>query len=305
VLYALGEERRIVGISGFTVRPPRARREKPKVSAFTSARIEQILALEPDFVVGFSDIQADIARELIRHGVEVWIANHRSVEGIVDYVRRLGAIVGAADKANAYADALEAHVSAVREVASRQARRPRVYFEEWDDPQISAIRWVSELVGVAGGDDIDPERAACAMGRDRILADPGEVVRRAPDIIIGSWCGKKFRPERVAARPGWDAIAAVRDGELHEVKSPLILQPGPAALTDGLDALHAIVARWAARPVASPCTQVCTLDEAGRTCLGCLRTVEEIAAWTGLSDAERARIMAELPRRVPPASTKG
>ena len=247
VLYALGESDRIVGISGFTVRPPRARKEKPKVSAFTSARIEEIVALEPDFVVGFSDIQADIAQALIKRGIEVWISNHRSVDGILGYVRRLGALVGAAGKAESFALELEARVERVRGAAAIFTKRPRVYFEEWDDPQISAIRWVSELIGIAGGDDIFPARAASPMGRDRIVADPDEVVRAAPDIIIGSWCGKKFRPERVAARRGWDAIPAVRDGELHEVKSPLILQPGPAALTDGLDALHAIIDRWAAR----------------------------------------------------------
>ena len=247
VLYALGEEHRIVGISGFTVRPPRARREKPRVSAFTSAKVDEILRLAPDLVVGFSDIQADIAQALIRAGVEVWIANHRSVAGILSYVRRLGAMVGAATRADEYAASLQAHVAQVAAAAARFGRRPKVYFEEWDDPQISAIGWVSELIGIAGGDDIFPERAACPLGRDRILQDPAEVVRRAPDIVIGSWCGKKFRPERVAARAGWSVIPAVRDGELHEVKSPLILQPGPAALTDGLDALHAIVSRWAAR----------------------------------------------------------
>ena len=245
VLYALGEEHRIVGISGFTVRPPRARREKPKVAAFLSARVDDIVALEPDLAIGFSDIQADIAQALIKRGVEVWISNHRSVEGIYGYVRRLGALVGAHDKAERYARELEAHVEAVRELASKLPRRPRVYFEEWDDPQISCIRWVSELIGIAGGDDIFPERAASSLARERIIADPADVTRRAPDIIMGSWCGKKFRPERVAARDGWDRIAAVRDAELHEIKSPLILQPGPAALTDGLDALHAVISRWA------------------------------------------------------------
>jgi iron complex transport system substrate-binding protein len=247
VLYALGEDRRIVGISGFTVRPPRARKEKPKVSAFTSARVDEIAALQPDLVIGFSDIQADIAKELIARGIEVWIANHRSVEGIFAYVRRLGAMVGAGDRAEAYAQSLEARVETVRRAAAGLERRPRIYFEEWDEPQISAIRWVSELIGIGGGDDVFPQRAASSLARARIVEDPMEVVRAAPDIIIGSWCGKKFRPERVVARPGWSAIPAVRDGELHEVKSPLILQPGPAALTDGLDALHAIVVRWAAR----------------------------------------------------------
>lgn len=247
VLYALGEQDRIVGISGFTVRPPRARKEKPKVSAFTSAKIDKILALQPDMAIGFSDIQADIARELIKAGVEVWISNHRSVDGIVAYVRRLGALVGAADKAESCAQGLEAHVEKVRLQAAALPRRPRVYFEEWDEPPITGIRWVAELVRIAGGDDLFPELANEPLAKHRILADPVEVVRRAPDIIMASWCGKKFRPENVAARPGWDAIPAVRDGELHEIKSPIILQPGPAALTDGLDALHAVIARWARR----------------------------------------------------------
>jgi iron complex transport system substrate-binding protein len=247
VLYALGEEHRIVGISGFTVRPARARQEKPRVSAFTTAKHERILALQPDLAIGFSDMQADIAQALIKAGVEVWISNHRSVDGILGYVQRLGAMVGAAAKADAYAAQLRANVDAVRARAAGLPRRPRVYFEEWDEPQISAIRWVSELIGIAGGDDIFPSRAVASLGRERIVADPLEVVRAAPDVIIGSWCGKKFRPEKVASRPGWGGVPAVRDGELHEIKSPLILQPGPAALTDGLDALHAIVARWALR----------------------------------------------------------
>ena len=245
VLYALGEDQRIVGISGFTVRPPRARREKPRVSAFTSAKIDAILALKPDLAIGFSDLQADIAQALIKHGVEVWISNHRSVDAILGYVRRLAAMVGADHAGRAYADSLQRHVDSVRDAAARLPRRPKVYFEEWDEPQISAIAWVSELMGIAGGDDIFPERAKASLGRDRIIANPLDVVAQAPDIIIGSWCGKKFRSERVAARDGWQAVPAVRDGELHEIKSPLILQPGPAALTDGLDTLHRIVAAWA------------------------------------------------------------
>ncbi|WP_245979287.1 ABC transporter substrate-binding protein [Solilutibacter pythonis] len=246
-LYALGEAARIVGISGFTVRPPRARREKPKVSAFTSAKIDEILRLKPDFVIGFSDMQADIAAELVRRGVEVWIANHRSVAGILDYIRRLGALVGVAEKAHAYADGLQRGLAAIAAEAARLPRRPKVYFEEWDAPPITGIGWVSELIAIAGGDDIFPEHAAEPLARQRILADAGEVVRRAPEIVIGSWCGKKFRPEKVAARPGWSAIPAVRDGESHEVKSPLILQPGPAALTDGVGELARIVRAWAVR----------------------------------------------------------
>jgi iron complex transport system substrate-binding protein len=247
VLYALGEEDRIVGISGFTVRPARARHEKPRVSAFTSAKVDRILDLQPDLAIGFSDMQADIAQALIKAGVEVWISNHRSIDGILGYVRRLGAMVGAEAKAQAYAASLEAHVDKVRAAAAALPRRPRVYFEEWDEPMISAIRWVSELVGVAGGDDIFPQRAIASLGRDRIVEGGDEVIAMAPDLVIGSWCGKKFRPEKVRGRPGWEAIPAVRDGELHEVKSPLILQPGPAALTDGLDALHALIARWAGK----------------------------------------------------------
>ena len=244
VLYALGEQNRIVGISGFTVRPPIARREKPKVSAFTSAKIGEILELKPDFVIGFSDIQADIAAVLIRHGVEVWISNHRSVPGILDYIRRLGALVGAADRVDAYVDGLRRGLDAIEREAALLPRRPRVYFEEWDEPPITGIRWVAELVRIAGGDDIFPERALESLAKARILEDADEVVRRAPDIILGSWCGKKFRPEKVAARPGWDTIPAVRDGQLFEVKSPLILQPGPAALTDGVGGIARIIRAW-------------------------------------------------------------
>ncbi len=246
-LYALGESHRIVGISGFTVRPPQARKEKPKVSAFTSAKIGEILKLQPDFVIGFSDIQADIAAELIRNGVEVWISNHRSVDGIVDYVRRLGALVGASARANAYADELRRGLDVIEAASELLPRRPRVYFEEWDEPIITGIRWVAELVRIAGGDDVFPELSVEPLAKARILANGDPVIARAPDIILGSWCGKKFRPERVAARPGWDAIPAVRDGELHEIKSPLILQPGPAALTDGVRQIADIIQNWATR----------------------------------------------------------
>jgi iron complex transport system substrate-binding protein len=245
VLYALGEAHRIVGISGFTVRPARARQDKPRVSAFTSAKMERILALQPDLAIGFSDMQADIAQALIKAGVEVWISNHRSVEGILGYVQRLGAMVGAAVQAQAYADTLRARIDAVRERATRLPRRPRVYFEEWDEPMISAIQWVSQLIAIAGGDDVFPELAVQRMGRDRVVADGRTVIERSPDVIVGSWCGKKFRPERVAARPGFAQIAAVADGELHEIKSCDILQPGPAALTDGVQQLHRLFANWA------------------------------------------------------------
>ncbi len=247
VLYALGEDHRIVGISGFTVRPARARKEKPKVSAFINAKIGEILKLEPDLAIGFSDIQADIARELIKAGVEVWISNHRSVDGILAYIRRLGAMVGAHEKAEAYAQRAEQHIAGIRVAVAQLPRRPKVYFEEWDEPIITGIRWVAEIVGIAGGDDCFPELAREPLAKQRILPNGDEVVRRAPDIILGSWCGKRFRPERVAARPGWDTIPAVRNGDLYEIKSPIILQPGPAALFDGLDAIHRIIVEWALR----------------------------------------------------------
>jgi len=247
VLYALGEQQRIVGISGFTVRPARARLEKPRVSAFTTAKVDQIMALAPDLAIGFSDMQADIAQVLIRNGVEVWISNHRSVEGILGYLHRLGAMVGAESRAQAYAQQLRARIAQIRAETTRLRRRPKVYFEEWDEPMISGIRWVSELVQIAGGDDIFPELAAASLGRNRILTDSNEVIARAPDIIIGSWCGKKFVPAKVAARAGFAAIPAVRDNWLREIKAPLILQPGPAALTDGLDAIVAIIDEWSAQ----------------------------------------------------------
>ena len=247
ILYLLEEDRRIVGISGFTVRPARARKEKPKVSAFTSAKIDRILDLEPDLVFGFSDIQADIAAELIRSGVEVHIFNHRSVAEILRTVRVIAALVGASAKGERLVADLEAGLERIRAQAAQLPRRPRVYFEEWYDPLISGIRWVSELIEVAGGEDCFPEYRAGSLARDRIIADPDEVVRRAPDVIVGSWCGRKFRPERVAARPGWETIPAVAGGYLHEIKSALILQPGPAALTDGVAALHEIISDWAHR----------------------------------------------------------
>ena len=246
-LYLLGEEWRIVGISGFTVRPPRARREKPRVSAFLSAKSDKIVALKPDLVLGFSDLQADIAAELVRHGIEVHVFNHRSVAEILRMIRVLGGMIGCIAKSEALIRDLECGLDAIAVRASRLRRRPKVYFEEWDDPLISAISWVSELVGIAGGDDCFPELAAEALGKNRIIADPGEVIRRNPDIIVGSWCGKRFAPPKVRERAGWDAIAAVRDNQLHEIKSPLILQPGPAALTDGVESLHRIVSAWARR----------------------------------------------------------
>jgi iron complex transport system substrate-binding protein len=239
-LYLLGEEARIVGISGYCVRPPQARREKPRVSAFTSADIPKILDLRPDLVLSFSDLQADIVAALIRQGVAVHAFNQRSVAEIFDMIRLLGAVVGAAERADRLARELEDGLAAARARAARLPWRPKVYFEEWDDPMISAIAWVSELIAAAGGSDIFAERAAQKSAKDRIVA-AADVIALAPDIIIGSWCGKKFRPEKVAARPGFAAIPAVRNNAVHEIKSPIILQPGPAALTPGLAELQRLI----------------------------------------------------------------
>lgn len=243
-LYLLGQEHRIVGISGYTVRPARARQEKPRISAFTSAKIDKILALQPDCVLGFSDLQADIASTLIRQGVQVTIFNQRSVAEILSMLYQVGAMVGQADQAMERIAAMQAQMQAVALAATALPRRPCVYFEEWDEPPISAIRWVSELMGIAGGDDCFPELAQQSLGKNRIIADSSEIVRRDPDIIIGSWCGKKFRPEKVAARDGWQNVKAVQHGQLFEIKSPDILQPGPASLTDGLAQLHRIIMDW-------------------------------------------------------------
>lgn len=243
-LYLLGEERRIVGISGYTVRPRRAREEKPKVSAFLSAKIEQILALQPDCVFGFSDLQADIATQLIRQGVQVTVFNQRSVAEIFSMMYQVAAMVGQAERGLALMGAVRDQLDAIQTAAAGLPRRPRVFFEEWYEPHISAIRWVSELIGLAGGDDCFPELATQSLGKNRIIADGAEIVRRNPDIIIGSWCGKKFRPEKVAERPGWQDVNAVKHGQLFEIKSADILQPGPAALTDGVAQLHRIILEW-------------------------------------------------------------
>lgn len=247
-LYLLGQEHRIVGISGYTVRPRRAREEKPKVSAFLTAKVDKILALQPDCVFGFSDLQADIAAALIRAGVQVTVFNQRSVDEIFSMLYQVAAMVGCSGPALEWMDATRAQLADMqRAVAALQAAgkpRPRVFFEEWDVPHISAIRWVSELMGMAGGDDIFPELAVESLGKHRIIADSAEIVRRNPDIIIGSWCGKKFRAGNVAARPGWQDVTAVKTGQLFEIKSADILQPGPAALTDGVQQLHRIVTGW-------------------------------------------------------------
>jgi iron complex transport system substrate-binding protein len=244
-LYLLEEDWRIVGISGFTVRPARARKEKPRVSAFTSAKIGRIVDLQPDLVLGFSDLQADIAAELVRAGIEVHVFNHRSVADILRMIRTLGGMIGCEAKTHLLAEQLSAGLEAVRQRAAALPRRPRIYFEEWDEPQISGIRWVSELLELAGGTDCFPELSVESLGRNRIVADPLEVPRRQPDIILGSWCGKKFQPSEVCARPGWADIPAIRDGFVREIKSAIILQPGPAALTEGVRAIQSVIEEWA------------------------------------------------------------
>jgi iron complex transport system substrate-binding protein len=242
-LYRLGEQHRIVGISGYVVRPPEARREKPRVSAFTSADIPKILGLAPDLVLTFSDLQADIAAELIRRGIAVHAFNQRNVGGILDMILAVGAMVGASERARRLVEALKEGLAAAGRSAPRQ--RPKVFFEEWDDPLICGIGWVSELIAAAGGVDIFADRASGGAARDRIVTAQ-EVAARAPDLIIGSWCGKKFRPQKVRERAGFAEIPAVRRGAIVEIKSPIILQPGPAALTDGLAALQSAIREWAA-----------------------------------------------------------
>jgi iron complex transport system substrate-binding protein len=246
-LYLLGEQDRIVGISGYVVRPPQARREKPRVSAFTSANLDKIVALKPDLVLTFSDLQANIAAELIHRGLDVHAFNQRSVAGILDMIRMVGAMVDAMERAEQFVSTLEAGLVRAISRAKYLPTRPRVFFEEWDDPLITGIGWVSELVEIAGGIDIFADRRDQAAAKGRVVTVE-EVVAREPDLIIGSWCGKKFRPERVAARDGFEKIPAVQRQDLYEIKSSLILQPGPAALTDGLAELQKIIGRWAGLP---------------------------------------------------------
>ena len=243
-LYLLGQESKIVGISGYTVRPRRAREEKPRVSAFLSAKIDKILALKPDCVFGFSDLQADIANLLIRSGIQVTVFNQRSVDEIFSMLYQVAAMVGEVNQGEIRLKQFRENLNAIQTAASNFKRRPIIYFEEWDEPRISAIRWVSELITIAGGDDCFPELAIMPMGKDRIIADDQSIVSRAPDIIIGSWCGKKFRPEKVSQRAGWESIPAVNNNQLFEIKSADILQPGPAALTDGVAQLHQIIQQW-------------------------------------------------------------
>jgi iron complex transport system substrate-binding protein len=240
-LYLLGEERRIVGISGYTVRPARARREKPRVSAFLSAKNDAILELKPDLVLGFSDLQADIARDLARAGLNVVLFNQRSIDEILSMVLVLASMVGAQEKGAHLVCELERSLADVRAAAMQLPRRPKVYFEEWDEPMISGIRWVSELIEIAGGEDVFSAQSHSQAAAGRIISDARLPIGKNPEVILGSWCGKKFRPERVAARPGWQDMAAVKANQLHEIKSADILQPGPAALTDGVRRIHELL----------------------------------------------------------------
>jgi iron complex transport system substrate-binding protein len=238
-LYLLGQEHKIVGVTGYAIRPARVRREKPRVGAFTSADIPKILALNPDLVLTFSDLQAPIAADLIKAGFEVHAFNQRDVAGILRMIRTCGMLTGVPDRAEALAAGYEARLATI--AATPRPNRPRVWFEEWDDPLISGIGWASELIGIAGGQDVFPELAACKGAKDRILL-PDAIPPRDPEVILASWCGKKVNRDRILTRPGWENVSAIRNGRVFEIKSPLILQPGPAALTDGLDAI--VTALW-------------------------------------------------------------
>ena len=242
-LYLLGQGDRIVGVSGYTVRPPEAR-AKPKVSAFINAKFDKIEALRPDLVLAFSDLQADLAAELVRRGINVVVFNQRTIAEILQMIAMVGGLVGCQAEAERLADTLAADLDRIRENAARFPVRPRVFFEEWDDPLISGIRWVEELVEIAGGTPILPELANAALAKDRIV-DAAEVARRDPQVVFASWCGKKMKKATIVSRPGWAQVSAVRDDHIYEIKSTYILQPGPASLTDGVSQLHAILQRVA------------------------------------------------------------
>jgi iron complex transport system substrate-binding protein len=245
VLYLLGAQDRVVGVSGFTVHPPEARRDKPHISGYTHATTERILAVRPDLVLAFSDLQADIVRDLVREGAQVHVFNQRSLQGMLDMVQVVGALIGESAGARALSASLADRLSAAREGV--HSRRPRIWFEEWPEPLISGVRWVSELISAAGGEDCFPELAVHPSARDRVVADPVDVAARQPDLIVGSWCGRKFRPERVVARPGWGDLPAVRNGFVREIKSADILAPGPTLVLRGLGQLERLVQEWRER----------------------------------------------------------
>jgi iron complex transport system substrate-binding protein len=261
-LYLLGEGRRVVGVSGYTVRPAEARR-KPRVSAFVTAKFDRILALEPDLVLAFSDLQADIAGELIRRGASVFTFNQRGVAEILHMILTVGRLVGCAEKASELVARLQGELEAIRLSASRFLRRPRVFFEEWPDPLISGIRWVDELVEVAGGEPLFPRLRACQAAKDRVL-NPADVAARDPEVVIASWCGRRVKKELIASRPGWQSVSAVRRGRVYEVKSTYILQPGPAALTEGVRQLHALLAHAVGAGVDANLAPAEPIDRAAR-----------------------------------------
>jgi iron complex transport system substrate-binding protein len=244
VLYLLGEQDRIVGISGYTTRPAIARKEKPKVCAFTTAKIDKIVALKPDLVLCFSNLQADIAAELIKAGIEVHVFNQRSIDDIFRMILTTGRLVGATEKADRIVQDLQTQITVVREAAKALPRKPKVYFEEWNDPMMCSIRWAAELIDIVGGEDCFPELIQFQSARDRVVT-PDQVLERMPDIIIGSWCGKKFQSAEVIARAGWSNMPAVKNNMLFEIKSADILQPGPSIFTNGLQQLTAIMQQWA------------------------------------------------------------
>lgn len=248
-LYLLGEQDRIVGISGFTVRPKRARKEKPKVSAFINAKIDEILDLKPDLVIGFSDIQADIARELISKGITVWVNNHRSVDDILKMIVQLGALVGKTEAALDLVHHFQKRILEIKEVTAQWKVKPKVYFEEWYDPLISGIQWVNELVEIAGGEDVYKENSKESLAKNRIIEYQEEVIQKNPDIILASWCGKKFKPNKMIKREGWDKIRAIQEDEVYEIDSSIILQPGPASVSEGLEILHRIFKNWIEKQV--------------------------------------------------------
>lgn len=244
VLYALGAEDLIAGISGYTTRPARARSEKPKISGFSSAKIERILAVQPDLVIAYSNMQAELCRDLISAGIEVHAFNQRDVAGIFRMIAVLASLVDKQQQGAQLIAGLQQEIATAQQLAAQWTRKPIVYFEEWDSPMMSCIGWVSELIGIAGGQDAFAELAQHHGARERIIADPAEVLRRAPDIIIGSWCGKKFRPESLTERAGWQQIPALKNGRVFEIKSADILSPGPSAINHGLPQLQQIIADW-------------------------------------------------------------
>ena len=244
LLYLLGQEHRIIGISGFTKRPKRARKEKPVVSAFVDANIQKILDLKPDLVVGFSDIQSDIAKQLIQNGVNVWINNQRTIAEIKSFIVQMGSLVGSYDASIALIEKFDLKASQIKKITDHWLKKPRIYFEEWDDPIISGIAWVSELIELAGGGDIFKNLSQNSLAKDRIISDPNTIINHQPDIILVSWCGKKLKKDKIRSREGWDKINAIKNDYLFEIKSEIILQPGPASLFDGLDILHNIFLKF-------------------------------------------------------------